>query len=127
MFTDRKRFPFRFPGAKVGKGKWIKGEEKHEANMVNHPHGVNVYGGLTPYGMTILAEVAGTTGKKSSYITVKGMPASNITSSEYEHVLSDTLLPQGQLLFSQGAGLSSWVLQQDNDPAHSVARKIVNA
>jgi hypothetical protein len=42
MFTDRTRFMYRFPGEKVGKGKWIKGLEQHEANMVNHAACVNL-------------------------------------------------------------------------------------
>lgn len=127
MFTDRKKFLFRFPGEKVGKGKWIKGQEQHEASMVNHANGVNAYAGLTPFGLTIMAEVAGTTGMKTRHSNLKGMVASNITKAEYGDVLRDTLLPQGQLLFSQGAGQSSWVFQQDNDPAHKNAQHIINA
>lgn len=126
MFSDRKRFLFRFPGEKVGKGKWIKGKEQHEAHMVNHPASVNAYAGLTPFGLTIMAEVAGTTGIKSKHSNKKGMTASNITISEYGDVLKGTLLPQGQRLFTQGAGLGSWVFQQDNDRAHSQAQLVIN-
>ncbi len=127
MFTDRKKFQFKFPGEKVGRGKWIKGVEKHEANMVNHAACVNVYAGLTPFGLTILAEVAGTTGLKTEYTNQKGKAASNITAAEYGDVMRGTLLPQGQLFFSQGAGQSSWVFQQDNDPAHRHAHHAINA
>jgi hypothetical protein len=127
MFTDRKRFQFRFPGERVARGKWIKGVEQHEANMVNHAACVNAYAGLTPFGLTIMAEVAGTTGMKTKHTTQKGKAASNITNSEYCDVLRRTLLPQGQLLYSQGAGLGSWVFQQDNDPAHSQAEQIISA
>jgi hypothetical protein len=127
MFTDRKRFPFRFPGVKVARGKWIKGEERHEANRANHAACVNAYAGLTPFGLTIMAEVAGTTCMKTKHTTRKGKTASNITNAEYGDVLRRTLLPQGKLLYSQGAGQGSWVFQQDNDPAHSQAETVITA
>jgi hypothetical protein len=121
LFTDRKKFGFKYPGVKVGPGKWLKGTEKHQAAQVNHAGTVNIYAGLSPYGMTLAHEVAGTKGLKSPYKNKRGQGAKNITAQEYELVLNKTLLPQSKKLFSQGGGYSSWTLQQDNDPSHRLA------
>jgi molybdenum-dependent DNA-binding transcriptional regulator ModE len=67
LFTDRKKFAFKYPGVKVGPGKWLKGSERHQACEVNHAGTVNIYAGLSPYGMTLAHEVAGTKGLKSPY------------------------------------------------------------
>jgi hypothetical protein len=125
MFTDRKKFAFRYPGSKVYPVTWVKeGERGREANSINHASVVNVYAGITRYGVTKLHVVAGTTGLKSSYTNKKGAQSKNITAAEYRDVLSKTLLPEGRRLFS-GAGLSTWVLQQDNDPTHKVAGSVL--
>jgi hypothetical protein len=121
LFTDRKKFQFKYPGVKVGPGKWLKGSEEHLASQVNHAGTVNVYAGLSPYGLTLAHEVAGTKGLKTSFGNKKGQGAKNITSEEYETVMKKTLLPGGRTLFSQGGGQASWVFQQDNDPAHKLA------
>jgi hypothetical protein len=125
MFTDRKKFQFKYPGVKTSCGKWLKGSEEHVASQVNHADTLNVYVGLSPYGMTLAHEVAGTRGLKTAYKAKKGTMAKNITSEEYEAVLKETLLPGGKRLFSQGGGQSCWVLQQDNDPAHNMASSTV--
>ena len=125
MFTDRKKFQFKYPGVKTSCGKWLKGSEEHVASQVNHADTLNVYVGLSPYGMTLAHEVAGTRGLKTAYKARKGTMAKNITSEEYEAVLKETLLPGGKRLFSQGGGQSCWVLQQDNDPAHNMASSTV--
>jgi len=127
LFTDRKKFGFKYPGVKVGPGKWLKGSEKHQAAQVNHAGTVNIYAGLSPYGMTLAHEVAGTKGLKSPYKNMNGQGAKNITSQEYEIVLKGTLIPQGTTLFSQGGGHSSWTLQQDNDPTHRLAESHLRA
>ena len=127
LFTDRKKFLFKYPGAKVGPGKWLKGSEEHVAHKVNHAGAVNIYAGLSPYGMTLAHEVAGTRGLVSPYKNKKGQGARNITSEEYGAVMRDTLLPGGRRLFSQGGGLATWVFQQDNDPCHNPGIDYVQA
>jgi molybdate transport repressor ModE-like protein len=127
LFTDRKKFGFKYPGVKVYKGKWLKGKEKHIAHQVNHAYTVNVYCGLSPHGMTVAHAVAGTKGLKSPYCNKQGKPAKNITAEEYEQVMKTTLLPGGRSLFTQGNGIGSWVFQQDNDPAHKDASKHLRA
>ncbi len=52
---------------------------------------------------------------------LKGQTAKNITSEEYKEVVSKTLLPEGRRLFTQGAGVSTWTIMQDNDPSHKIA------
>jgi hypothetical protein len=126
MFTDRKKFAFRYPGSKVFPVTWVKegDQRRREANSINHASVVNVYAGVTRYGVTKLHVVAGTTGHKSTYSNKKGAQSKNITAAEYRDVVSQTLLPEGRRLFS-GVGLSTWVLQQDNDPTHRVAGSVV--
>jgi hypothetical protein len=81
---------------------------------------LNVYAGITKFGVTGMCKVAGTTKHISQYTNKQGNPAKNITSQEYYHVVYDHLLPEGKRLFSC-AGISKWFLQQDNDPTHKVA------
>ena len=83
-----------------------------------------VYAGITPYGMTKLHEVAGTSQQQTTFHNKHGSLARNITADEYEHVLEVTLLPEGTRLFSSN-GISSWVFQQDNDPTHRSAADVI--
>jgi transposase len=124
MFTDRKRFEFRYPGVKVNKGKWVVRGQKHEEYKVNHAQGVNLYAGFTVYGMTKAHIVAGTSQHKSSFQNKKGQAARKITSAEYRDVILKTLLPEGSMIFSS-QGVTSWIFQQDNDPTHKVGLELV--
>ena len=124
MFTDRKKFPFSYPGSKVHLVTWVADGGERRAHQVNHANVVNVYAGVTPYGMTKLHVVAGTTGHKTCHMTKQGKEAKNITASEYKLVLEQTLLPEGAGLF-RTQGISSWTLQQDNDPTHKAAADII--
>jgi hypothetical protein len=124
MFTDRKKFHFNYPGAKVSLSAWVVQGEERRAYTVNHASCVNVYAGVTKYGMTAMHVVAGTTGHKSSYLNKKGSGARNITAMEYKDVLTKTLLPKGRQIFA-AQGISDWVFQQDNDPTHKVAHDVV--
>jgi hypothetical protein len=120
MFTDRKKFHFKHPGTKVHKVQWLKKGERRVAYTVNHPMCVNVYAGLTKFGMTAAHMVAGTSKMATGFKNKKGQTAKNITSEEYKEVVAITLLPEGRRIFSiQGVG--NWVLQQDNDPTHKKA------
>jgi hypothetical protein len=120
MFTDRKKFHFSYPGAKVRPVAWVIKGTKQQAYTVNHPQVVNVYAGLTKHGMTKAHVVAGTSKHKTEHTNAKGAQARNITSSEYAEVLKKTLLPEATRLFST-KGAAVFVLQQDNDPTHRVA------
>jgi hypothetical protein len=90
------------------------------APRVNHASCYNVYAGITRFGVTSMCTVAGTTKHTSSYKNKKGQPSKNITSHEYYDVLTKHLLPEGRRLFSS-AGISTWLLQQDNDPSHKAS------
>lgn len=124
MFTDRKKFLFKYPGCSVKPVQWLAAGEQMQAGMVNRPMCVNVYAGVTRHGVTKCHVVAGTSKHTSSYVTKKGQAARNITHNEYRDVLRQTLLPQGSELFSSH-GMYSWVLQQDNDPTHRAAADVV--
>ena len=128
MFSDRKKFAFRYPGSKVRPLRWQKvGPNVPKREGVwqpSHAQVLNVYGGITPYGVTKLHEVSGSSKIKSTYLTKKGKPSSNICQAEYKAVLHKTLLPEGKRLYGI-KGVSSWVLQQDGDKAHNQARREV--
>ena len=126
MFTDRCKFHFRYSGSVVRGTSWLKSSEKHldGAPKANKASVYNVYGGVTRYGTTKLHEVSGSTGFKSDFKNKKGAVARNITQEEYAAFLGKTLLKEGQRMFSH-QGMSSWVLQQDNDPAHFKAGIII--
>ena len=126
MYTDRCKFQHRYPGESVPRISYHKkGGPRRKAKSVNHAASVNVYAGITKYGVTKIHIVAGgTTGMTSKYLNKQGKRSKNITSSEYEDVLRGTFLPQGKLLFSR-QGIAHWVLQQDNDPTHAVAKGVI--
>jgi hypothetical protein len=79
-----------------------------------------MYAGITPFGVTKPHLVAGTSKHKSIYFNKKGQPSKNITGQEYKDVVLGTFLPEGKRIFS-ARGISSWTLQQDNDPTHKKA------
>ena len=120
MFTDRKKFLFYYPGASVKPAKWVRRGTQYTAPKVNRALGVNLYAGITRYGVTKCHLVAGTAKLKSTHTNKKGEVGKNITASEYREVLEHTLLPQGNRIFS-AKGESVWYLQQDNDPTHKRA------
>jgi transposase len=120
LFTDRKKFLFCYPGVKVMPVTWVSKGGEREAAGPNHPMSLNVYCGVSRCGVTSFHIVAGTSKHQSQYNNQKGQPAKNITKQEYRDVLMKTLLPAGQRLLG-GRGMEFWVLQQDNDPTHSVA------
>lgn len=126
MFTDRKKFLFSYPGQKVYRVQWaVKGTQR-QAAAVNHPQSLNVYAGITRWGVTKVHVVAGSSKHKTTHKNKMGQLAKNITASEYMNVLSDTLLPNGSAMFST-QGLGSWTLQQDNDPSHKVAADVIKS
>ncbi len=126
MFTDRKRFLFSYPGQKVNRVQWaVKGTQR-QAAAVNHPQSLNVYAGITKWGVTKVHVVAGSSKHKTTYRNKKGQLAKSITSEEYMAVVSDSFLPQGTAMFS-AQGFGSWVLQQDNDPSHKVAAGVIQS
>jgi hypothetical protein len=85
---------------------------------------VNVYAGITWFGVTKLHIVAGSSRHTTQYKNLKGVPAKNITRHEYVDVLKDTLLPEGQRIF-RSHNMASWTLQQDNDPTHGIASTVL--
>lgn len=125
VFTDRKRFSFRYPGEKVKRVVWCRRGQKQQVTAASHPRSVNVYAGLTRWGTTQPHVVAGSSGHKSKHFNKHGQPAKNITAAEYSDVLTHTLLPCSQRIFSQ-QGISFWQFQQDNDPTHRAADRIIH-
>jgi len=126
MFSDRKRFYFRFPGSIVKKSRWClqsvrKKQRSKGIFKPSKPSCLNIYAGITRFGATNTREVAGTTGFKHNYRTKKGQGARNITTDQYVDVLQNVFLFEGRMKF----GGSSWTLQQDNDPTHKIAGAIV--
>lgn len=124
MFTDRKKFLFKHPGAVVKHTQWVRKGQRREAAAVNRPMALNVYMGITRHGVTAVHIVAGTSKHQTQHQNKKGQTARNITAGEYSQVLSQTLLPGGQRLLG-AQGMSAWELQQDGDPTHRVAAGVI--
>lgn len=125
IFTDRKRFPFRYPGIAVRRCEWLEKGEERSASAFNHPQSINLYAGMSMHGTTEPHLVSGTSGHgPSKYLNQQGQPARNITATEYADVLNCTLLPGGERMFTEH-GVRRWVLQQDNDPCHKKAAGVV--
>lgn len=127
LFTDRKKFYWRYPGEAVGPTRWVRQGERWEAAQPTHPQNVNVYCGLSMHGLCRAHVVAGTSGHATTFTNKKGVKAKGITHSEYGHVVAGTLCPEGQRLLGGRRGTQSWVLQQDNDPSHRAAPAAVAA
>lgn len=132
VFTDRKRFYFRYPGSKVKASRWqLEGKcDDNAVNQPTNPQCVNVYAGISPWGMTAMHVVAGTSKHKTQHTTMQGKPARNITRAEYQEVMQKTLLPDACKLFASnfkapGKGKLKWWFQQDNDPCHGAAAPII--
>lgn len=123
VLSDRSKFPFTFPGVQVPSCKWVRRGQAWTAPKPNKASVVNLYCGLTPWGMTKAHLVTGTTGLKHSlpFNNKQGKEARNITASEYKVVVESTLLPSAQSMFS-ARGQSSFKFQQDNDPTHKGAQ-----
>jgi DNA-binding transcriptional regulator YhcF (GntR family) len=117
MFTDRNKFMFRYPGTAVKPVSWVRKGEQRKSSRVNKPSVVNMYAGLTKFGVTQPHLVTGTTKLVTNYLTQKGTKSANITQNEYVDVAFRTLIPGGTALFSV-QGSSEWVFQQDGDPTH---------
>ena len=126
MFTDRKKFIFKYPGCPVKRYSWVRKGGKREAKKASRLVGVNVYAGITEFGITKVHCVAGTHNMKTTHTNLKGQGARSITKSEYKEVLLKTLLPEGRKLFRK-KDITRWVFRQDNDPAHNEAATIVKA
>lgn len=126
MFTDRKKFIFKYPGCPVKRYSWVRKGGKREAKKASRLVGVNVYAGITEFGITKVHCVAGTHNMKTTHTNLKGKGARSITKSEYKEVLLKTLLPEGRKLFRK-KDITRWAFQQDNDPAHNEAATIIKA
>jgi hypothetical protein len=124
LFSDRKKFVFKWPGSRVDlTGRWeVMGEESEGVFQPTHPQVLNGYAAISVHGVTTFHVVAGTSKFKHNHANKKGQPARNVTSGQYAAVLRDTFLPQGEKHFT---AQSSWVLQQDGDPSHKVASRMI--
>ena len=125
MFTDRKKFSFKYPGVRIARHKWVRQGEQASATTVNHAQVLNLYLGITAFGVTRAHIVAGTSKVKTEYKNKKTGPAKNITAAEYHDVVKSTLLQDGKTLFGKH-NISQWYYQQDNDPTHKSASHIIN-
>ena len=81
MFTDRKKFLFKYPGSQKKPCYWVQKGHKPRVKKVTNPMAVNVYAGITKFGITRLHFVAGTSKYKSQHLNMKGQAAKNITRS----------------------------------------------
>ena len=86
---------------------------------MNKPLAVNLYGGITKFGVITKAHlVAGTSKMATEFKNKKGHGAKNITAAEYKQVVAETLFPEGKRIFLLLACHLTFILMQDNDPCH---------
>ena len=71
MLTDRKEFVFRYPGTSVKPVSWVRNGEQRKSSRVNKPSVVNMYAGITKFGVTQPHLVTGTSKLATNY-TSKG-------------------------------------------------------
>lgn len=121
MFTDRKKFAFRYPGTKHKSKRWIRkskgGKKGNKCWQPNNPLRVNLYMGITKWGVTKVHKVTGSHGMKSKFFNKKKEPARNITSAEYGDVF-DGFIKEAKRIYNN-QGLSCCKVQQDNCPTHA--------
>lgn len=128
MFSDMKRFYFRYPGSKVNHDvRWVlEGNEDQSVFQPSSPSCFNIYAAITKHGVTHVHVVSRTKQHKEQHLTKRGQLARNITQAEYTSVVKKTLLPAGHNVFSR-QGIPRWVLQQDGDKSHGVAMHLAKA
>ncbi len=84
MFSDRKRFHFRYPGQSVSAARWeMEGAEQGggEVWSPNNPNSFNVYGGITVHGVTRLHEVAQAASQSLELLREKRLEISQLMST----------------------------------------------
>jgi hypothetical protein len=126
LSTDRCRFPFKHPWVSVRAGKWLVPGNNYKVKTVNNPSCLNLYMGISCFGVTAVHLVTGTCKLKTKYFNKKGEKSRSIKAHEYDDVLKQTLLPGVEALFGE-KGIRHWYLLQDNDPAHGDAHGVVAA
>jgi hypothetical protein len=99
---------------------------KYKAKTMNNPSCLNLYMGISCFGVTAAHLVTGTCKLKTEYFNKKGEKSRSITAHEYEDVLKPTLLRGREALFGD-KGIRHWYLLQHNDPAHGDAHGVVAA
>jgi hypothetical protein len=111
LFTDSKYF---YVSNRVSGKQWVPAGTRPTRQVVKHSAAVHVYAGFSARGVTPLIEVSGTTGYKfpDAEPGKRGVGA-----LEYQHVLTEHLLPAGRQMFGRG----KWQLLQDGAPPHRAA------
>jgi hypothetical protein len=75
MITDRCKFFFRLPGSRVKRSQWLFQGEQHSAFKPNKPSCINLYAGITTWGVNKAHLVTGTTKHTSKYKNMNGEAA----------------------------------------------------
>ena len=79
---------------------WVRKGQQRKSSRVNKPSVVNMYAGITKFGVTQPHLVTGTTKLATNYTTKGGKKSVNITINEYEDVAFKSLLPGRAATFS---------------------------
>lgn len=126
MFSDAKKFWFRYPGICVHRYSRARKGKKWQVPKASHPMAFQLYAWITRLGITKPHFVPGTHGKKTKHKRVDGKEARGTTKREYKEVLEKTLLPEGNRIF-KSVGIKGWVFQQDRCSSHSGASSVIQA
>jgi hypothetical protein len=125
MFTDSKYFLLHPPA----KGRllrcWAPVGQRRVLPAVKNSQQVHVYAGVTPFGVTGLYFVTGTTGQKSAFTNPRtGQPFSGVCQLEYQQHIAPKLIEDGFKIFSKTAYARSWVFQQDGATVHTAKNSV---
>ena len=101
-------------------GRWCTRATRGTVGRPKHSDGVHAYMGMTWWGFTPLKLATGTHHLPKKYINLQIRQFQiGVGSKEYNDVLQQHFIPEGNRLFQQsGHWIDNWKLQQDNAPAH---------
>lgn len=119
--TDSKMFHLHKMGRPLRR--WCQPAARGTVARPKHSIAAHVYMGISIHGVTKLKFVTGTYKQASKYTNPKTKRLyAGVGSDEYNEVLSQLFVPEGNRLFQHaGQWADKWQLQQDNAPPHKTA------
>ena len=120
MFTDSQKKLLSKAQSKQGVKVWYAKGARPIVQVKHGTLGLNVYIGVTKYGITEPCFVTGAGSHKSSYANTRtGAMYRGVCAAEYQEQVLPHLVKEGNLVFAYSQKLaSSWVFQQDDAPIH---------
>lgn len=121
LITDSKYFKLHAMGKPAGR--WCTPATRGVVARPKKSDAAHVYMGISYHGVTSLKFVTGTHKQVSKYVDPKTKrPYRGVAHQEYNDVLRDHFIPEGNRLFQHaGHWADKWQMQQDNAGPHKTA------